>query len=578
MTRRRWPVVSAAAPALAALALAGCTGVPTSSAPQTVESVRLGQQSPEQAIKPTPNASPRELVNEFLQANATDPASARLFLTPQAATGWRTETATIISSQTVSPYSPSTGTVIVSGNSFGTLNSAGIYKPALSGDGTGGEKQTFQFQLVKVNGQYRIDQLNPGLLLTDQEFADNYTQHSLYFYDSAHQYLVQDPRYSNIDDNVQLSIWLLGQLAAGMRPELQSAVGTNFPPGQTANYKITPGSPTRIEIPGAAQLAGAQRARLAAQLSQTLSDPLAGGSMMITDGQAPVTIPNVGRTFSPATFAAAAARPMPSPPSVYYLSGGRVYDQNGQRLPGPLDRGTSVLTSIAVSRSAGPGPPTIAAVDGSGPQRRLLAGNQSAGLRPTTLHGPLTRPSFAPGLREAWVGVGAGVDRVTIAGTTGRVSAVPVVQAPAGDQILALRISPDGVRVALVFGRPGQTSGRLFIGSLERGAAQARIDQLTQISPQLVSIRDVAWSNPIRLIAVGRGRYDDPSYFDTVVDGSDWTTHALGLSTEADSVTVTGGATPWVSAGGFVWELGPAQQWLPPTGGQTPGTKPVYAE
>lgn len=564
----------------AAVALAGCTGVPLSSAPQTVGSVRLGQQSPGQSITPSPNASPRELVSEFLEANAADPGrSARLFLTKQASSGWRTDTATIVTDLVPGTYSPRTRTVTVVGRSFGTLNAAGIYKPALDGDGTGGERQTFQFEVARVDGHYRINQLDPGLLLTDQQFADNYTRHSLYFYDEARQYLVPDPRYSDLDDTVLLSNWLLAQLAAGPRPELQNAVTSNFPAqGDATNNKITPGTPTKVEVPGAGQLDGQARRRLATQLSQTLSDPLAGGSMTITDGHTPITVPDVGTTFSPSTFASAATRPTPAP-TLYYLSSGRVYDQDARRLPGPLGRGTDFLTSIAVGGPVGSGTPAVAAVEGSGAQRRLLVGNQIVGLRPTTLRGALTRPAFAPGLREVWIGSGSRIYRVLIDGTTGRVSPVPILQAPAAAPILALRLSPDGARVALVLGRgPGQTGGQLVIGSVERTPGQVRIDQLTPISPQLTSITDVAWLNSVRLFAIGRlTRSSDPLTFDTGVDGSDWTAHPLGLSTAADSVTVTAGASAWVSAGGFVWRQG-IGQWVAPTGGQTPGTNPIYVE
>jgi hypothetical protein len=43
-------------------------------------------------------------------------------------------------------------------------------------------------------------------------------------------------------------------------------------------------------------------------------------------------------------------------------------------------------------------------------------------------------------------------------------------------------------------------------------------------------------------------------------------------------VTVTNGAIAWLSAGGFVWEQNAAGQWVSPTGGQTPGTAPIYLE
>jgi hypothetical protein len=219
-----------------------------------------------------------------------------------------------------------------------------------------------------------------------------------------------------------------------------------------------------------------------------------------------------------------------------------------------------------------------AGVQGVGAQAQLLVGSQEAGLRATTLTGPLTRPAFAPGRNEVWVGDGTRIYRVTFDTAAPKVDRVPVLQVPGAGRVIAVRISPDGARIAVVMGPPRGTAGTLYVGSIVRGSGAPRIDALAPISPQAALITDVAWLTPLRLFAIGHlVNSSDALSFDTGVDGTDWSSRAVGLSKAPDAVTVTAGASAWVSADGFVW-VQSAGQWISPTGGQTPGTAPIYLE
>jgi Lipoprotein LpqB beta-propeller domain len=468
----------------------------------------------------------------------------------------------------------------VFGRQFGTIDENGIYTPDLDGDGSGGARVSFEFKLKKVNGQFRIDSLRPGLLITDKQFAATYTQHSLFFYDNAHQYLVRDPRYSDLDDRTQLSKWLLSLLAAGPRNQLANTVSSDTLPTQADPTRITVavGAPTRVEIPGSSQLDGDGRNRLAAQLSQTLVDPLSGGEITITDGGRPVQVPQTGSSrFGPSDFDSE-VRDGPVASEVYYLAGGRVLAEDGKQLAGPLGRGAYNLASVALSRPASSAPMLAAGVQGIGAQAQLLVGTQEAGLRPAAVSGPLTRPAFAPGRSEVWIGSGARIYRVTIDAASSRVDRVPMLQVPGAGRVIAVRISPDGARIAVVLAPPKGNGGTLYIGSIVRGSGPTRIDALAAISPQAAVITDVAWLNPLRLFAIGHVTSSQDSLsFDTGVDGTDWTSRIVGLSKVPDAVTVTAGASAWVSADGFVW-VQSAGQWVSPTGGQTSGTAPIYLE
>jgi hypothetical protein len=159
-----------------------------------------------------------------------------------------------------------------------------------------------------------------------------------------------------------------------------------------------------------------------------------------------------------------------------------------------------------------------------------------------------------------------------------RAVAVAVTQQPAG-RLLALRLSPDGARVAIVLGGPKRADGgELYVGAVVRDAGPVSVDTLQRLSPKSVKVVDVAWLNQIRLLSVGQQTSPGDSVtVDTWVDGDVVAVRDIGLPRPPDSVTVAVGANAWLSAAGFVW-VQSGGQWTSPTGGQTPGTAPIYVE
>ena len=295
--KRAWLPVMAAL----MLALAGCSGVPSSSAPETVEPLDTSGPSPSQVTARSGDA--RQTLEYFLEQNASTTEahpSARVYLTKAANNRWSDETATIIADEPpISTFagSKSRGTVTVYGRVLGTLNSSGIYTPSLQGDGQGGDRQPFVFHLIRQpDGQWRIDRLPAGLLLTNEQFRDTYRQQVLYFYDLTEESLIPDLRWSALDDRVVWSQWLLEQLADGPRLDLGNAVNADTFPANIvpSDIPVTLGTPTQIEIPGSSQLDGGVRNRLAAQVSLTLFEALSGREISITDNHVPVQIPAVG--------------------------------------------------------------------------------------------------------------------------------------------------------------------------------------------------------------------------------------------------------------------------------------------
>lgn len=573
MTRRLLALL-----AVAVLLLSACTGVPKSSAPQVVTPVGVARTGAAPSVTPVPDADPRTMVRDFLTASALGDehdASARDFLTPDARNRWLDTTVTVVNSLQVSNYE--SGSVTVHGQKIGTISAAGIYAPVLQGDGS----VSFPFRMKRIKGQWRIDTPPSGLVLSYADFQRVYQQRKIYFYDLPEQHLILDLRYSSLTDSSLLANWLVAQVATGPRPELQNAVSTELP-AQTDPRRVTVilGSPATVEVPGASQLDLGTRARLAGQLALTLDQVTPGSVMSILDGGRPVVVSSAGSTRFTASGFAAAVNPAVAPPALFYIRGRGVVDQSGKPLPGELGTGQDKLTSVALASRPDSDDLLVAGTSGSADDARLLVGTYRAGLRPTSVHGRLSRPSWAPNFDEVWVGDGSKVYRVP---RGGKPTAVPVAGAGAlSGRVSALRFSPGGSRVALVLTASDGASAQVWVGLVIRAGprAQVRVDSLEPISPQGIVVTDVAWNDELKLFTIGSvpGSRDGHVY-EVQVDGSLWTARSgtEDLPGAPDSITVAENVPAWVSVGGTVWAQS-GGSWASPAGGQTLGTNPTYLE
>ncbi len=99
--------------------------------------------------------------------------------------------------------------------------------------------------------------------------------------------------------------------------------------------------------------------------------------------------------------------------------------------------------------------------------------------------------------------------------------AVKVPRVPAG-RVTGIRVGRDGARVAVVAGTGAQA--RLYVGSIVRGRAgapTAAIEHLTEILPELRSVRSVAWADATTLAVLGAQSGGQVTPFLTDTDGYD---------------------------------------------------------
>ena len=567
---------------LAALtvALTACAGVPERSAPERVRAIGGSTATPAPTPSPQPGADPRSIVLGFLAANVSslpDHNAAKGFLTPEARNNWRDSPVTIVDSYQVKLPDPATDSVTVTANRVGTLDENGIYRTVEQADSS----IQRSFGMKQVNGQWRIDRLSsPGLLILLSDFLVNYHMHPLYYFDLGQKHLVPDPRYSPLADQ-SLATWLLEQLLSQPRLELQQAVLTIPDAVNAKNATVTIDAATQlyvVELPGSSRLDSNSRRRLAAQVASTFNNAL----VTITDNHREVSIPGITGPFAETDFQSASGV-IHDRPAFYVNDAGIVLDQTGKVLEGPLGHRSYELTSISLAGNPAASDLRAAGVAGSTGRSTLLIGTRSTGLRAASLSaGPMSRPAWAPGLSEVWLGYGANLMRVSTAGaSSGTPTQVTITgRSNLTGPITAVRFSPDGTRIALVIGGPGGVA-QCAVGTVERNGSNARIDNLVPVTPSDMTVTDVAWNDGTTLYVSGRTDPSDYGVWSVESDGSAFSKRpSSNLPATPESIAAASGELPWVASGGGVF-IQRSDHWTAPFGvidATVRGRSPIYLE
>lgn len=525
----------AAAAAVAVTLAAGCATIPSSGGAQSTPTppAALGGSGVDccQQIwrPPQPNWGPQEVVTGFLLASANSAhnyALARQYLTKPARQAWRPRSKVTILGGTPNvtllpgQISGAGGqrAVLVTVQEFGTLSSGGHYRTTAPGSSA-----TRQFTLQRVSGRYLIALLpseNPGqpsqqLFLDSDLFPQVYQARNLYFFGVPGQSLVPDPvfvpaRYGNP----------AGQLINDLRQDpggwLQSAAHTAVPADTELAKPVqllpspSGGKTAMVDLHVPGTLTGDQKQAIATQVATTLTSRAYGSALC----QA-VRLRINGRLWPapPHDQLLSAGNLSQSIPhwrgnaAVYYLStNGSPRTLSGLDTRGvPLPGETGGLSRIAVS----PDGKYIAGLSASGSTISVgsLAGGSSGqhppvGLRPRLSGAFFTAMSWDGG-HDLWV---AGRLRhspgLWMLPPTGK----PVrVQLPSGlAPISALRVAPDGVRVAMAVGTG--RAAQLVLGAIVRLAGNLYIpSSVVPLGPGLTGVTALAWYDEDQLLVVAGG-------------------------------------------------------------------------
>jgi len=527
---------------------------------------------------PQVNWTAEEVVENFLLASAIGTHHyqvAREYLTGPAIHSWHPGTGvTILAKEPTLSEQPTRGipapedrqSVTVTGQALASLSSSGQYIPAPGGAPT--EKFTLKRDhgILKIDGLPSVGKLSRPRLLTDWLFRLVYAPRNLYYWGDRNGQLLPYPVYVP-SQGTGPATTLVNDLIYGPSGWLQGAAGTAFPAGShlAAPIQVFPGPSggrtalVNIYVPP--HSVGLNKRKIALQVVATLTGSAYGASMFRAvkieiNGRLWPQHPGLalGQSFSQGNIPHAQRGT-----KAYYLS----QDGSLRSLAAGSVHGTAVaraggtsqvaLNRIAISATSNRlvGSATSNTLAGlGGPANTLYTaslttsadGQQTLGQ----LHAQRTGISIATlswdNLGDLWI---TGQKRHKPG-----VWVLPDGQAPAvavngADQVTALRVAPDGNRVAMIV-RAGK-SFQLQLGAIRQNSNGFWLTTSTRLGLSLPPPTALSWFGEDHLLVV-TGSGANSQLWEVPVDGDSPTS----LIKQSGILTVTAAGTDYPAYLGLV--------------------------
>lgn len=481
-----------------ALVLGGCVSFPESgSVTRGIEGAPEPEAISLVAEDPQPEDSPEQIVRGFLAgaaAGTTDDFSvARLYLSDRTAEVWNpgAEVTIYSGADPLEVEETDEGTVEVSVTASGTVDGTGAYTPAPA-DTTA----TFEFGLVRnASGQWRIDDLNDGVLVSEVIFGSQYSQTPLYFLTGDATMLVPDTRWFP-QRNAPTAA--MRGLLEGPQPWLGGAVFSVLPAETSLTYgAVTVSSGTaQVDLtPEAFDADATSRQLIRAQIEETLLglsqvqrveitvdglewDTQVAGLDVTSDpsvGRNPVLLDTEEQVLS--TFTEGASEPLRPLDDAIGLE---------EIEPGPLALGYD--GEPMVMRAGGDDLITVPTVDA--PEATVLA--QVPGM---------VAPSYD---RHGWVWTGPGdnAGELLAVRPTGEQQAV-TAEMFADAELLGLRVSRDGARLAVITRREDAVTVEVRAVIRDEAGVPQRLSDGVRILPEIQDATRVVWVDEEHLAVLG---------------------------------------------------------------------------
>ncbi|MFE7779141.1 LpqB family beta-propeller domain-containing protein [Streptomyces sp. NPDC057445] len=520
-------------PVCALMLLAGCASMPDSG---DVEQVKATKGADSQvrvlAVPPREGAVPEEIVVGFLEAMTSDDptfATARKYLTKHAAKEWKPEQLTTVLTEApdlgpaASGENENSRSYPLSGELIATVDRH-AYQAVAPTQYSGGLRLVRQSGPDGKGKEWRIDSAPQGLVLGESDFQRNYVSVNKYYFASG-QSVVADPVYirqrqdpvTRMDPAAQA----VSALFDGPTNWLRPAVGSPFPAGtalRKGTTSLTPDDQNVLKVPlnGKASNVGRTACQRMATLVlltlRELTSPRVEQAQLQRADGSPLCVLSADQAEASAPVRASA-----SPDNVYFVDGNgrmsvvgaeaKTVDKTTVR--GPFGTGELRLGTVAVARNA----QRAAAVTNDGQHLYTSSIMSDEELAAPLVNSAARKPEdrlSAPSWdrNDLWV-----ADRdparpklMRLAGGKGDPQTVEV-DGLDGARIESLRVSADGVRIALLLSKDGRSS--LKIGRIERhanaeGAVTVSVVELQSAAPRLESVTAVSWAGPSRLVVVGK--------------------------------------------------------------------------
>ncbi len=559
---------------LAALvALSGCATIPESTPPRAIGELHGDAGTADRGPSPARDAQPELIVRDFLKANAVadgNYAASRKFLVQNA--NWKVpQRAVVVRDIDVLPTERSADFIkaTVRAQTAGFLEADGTFSPAL-------QSITQNLQLVRVEGQWRIQGISdvgpePMLVIDKDQFRAVYRRYLLYFPDPTGRTLVPDARWL-AGPRSKLAADLLMLLVRGPRASLRNAVLNPFGANAAIRGAVTdaqgeqrdPGvgfAGVRVDFTGLPRVEPDAARLIAGQVVWSLAGAEVQGPYVITVDGSPLDDKhqagwnrNDVASLSPNASSDLAV-------GLHAVLDGRFVKVAGNQVTsvaGPLGASTSIR-SVGLSGSGR----QVAAVQDTaargGPGTALSLAPYGGVPTQVLTANAMTRPSWTPDETVVWTVLdGTRVVRVRQDQTTGEVTTSDVdsreVAAAAPGPITDLRLSRDGVRVAIVVG------GLVLVGVVETAPnGQSRITNLASaVTDREPVASSVDWQTGDQIF-IGRNTSDSPVLSVKYDEGEGVALPSRNLSPPVSSVAGTANVVYATDSSG-VWEIriGPA--------------------
>lgn len=455
-----------------ALAVSGCATLPGDSEPQVLRQYERSRASESPAGPEKGQEADLLLKSFFTQSvNPTQThQAARLYLTPEAAAEWDDSQGTTILrsiediSSTVS-NDPNRIVFTVRGEKVGRLTGGGVYELE---DGHFEE----EYKLVKVDGEWRIEELPAGVVLERSTFRNSYQPYDLYFFEPTGRMLVSDRRWV-YNQQTSVDSTLIRMLTDGPRESLKPGVITDL-----KAETVYSGTRDGVHVfTGVDAVDDKQLNRIAAQVVWTLeSAKVQGPYRLEIDG---VLLEGDGSGLTTEDFTEYNPQgTLGAVNSLYALTDGKLHLVTADSTT-PVNNGLSGIESASIASSSG----FIAAVTKEQEDKSVLRMGPLDGPFAKVLEAQtLSRPSFEYGGSAMWTVVdGKQIVRVTRSSDSGELSQA-IVQATPFDEldkpISVLRVSTSGVRVAAI------VDNHVYVGTVARPTpGERRIANVREIAP-----------------------------------------------------------------------------------------------
>src|SRR3954462_1287610 len=309
MSERHRPHVAVVVAAFATV-LAGCANIPTRGAVHVGRPLSAvgGLGDVDVRVQPPqarPGMSSTDVVRGFLRAVVNSDGNyeiARSYLTSRAAQGWDADCITTYDDGSVQLAATTDGnksrSVKLQVARRGFIDARGQFSPQ-----EGPLRATFR--LVRSHGDWRIDKLPDGVLLSTSDTQRALRLATVYFVDRGHRWLVPQQLLMR-PQAVGFTTAAVRALLAGPGPWLAPAVHTGFPRGVTLLGNVAVGQTGVAEVnlsSAVRQASGPQLRELAAQLVWTLSQDSQITSVRLLADSSPLNVPTAPAVQTRETWA-----------------------------------------------------------------------------------------------------------------------------------------------------------------------------------------------------------------------------------------------------------------------------------